>query len=93
MASEAEGPLEETAMSNLVCESNLDQMSATALEELRARVHRRSCGWVRGLRLLVRGRALVLQGQAPSYYAKQLAQHAIMEVRPRPIIANEIVVR
>jgi osmotically-inducible protein OsmY len=35
---------------------------------------------------------VVLHGQAPSYYAKQLAQHAVMRATDVRILANEIVV-
>jgi hypothetical protein len=47
-------------------------------------------GRVRDLRLLVRDQGLVLQGQAHTYYAKQLAQHAVMEMLRLVIRANEI---
>jgi hypothetical protein len=40
--------------------------------------------------LMVRGHGLVLQGRARTYYAKQLAQHAVMEAAALPILANEI---
>jgi hypothetical protein len=80
-------------MSELLCESDLAPMSADKVEELRTQVRRRSGGWVRDFRLLLRDRGLVLQGHAPTYYAKQLAQHAIMEATPLPISANEIEVR
>jgi hypothetical protein len=33
---------------------------------------------------------IVLQGRAPSYYVKQLAQHVAMEVVRLPIRANRI---
>jgi hypothetical protein len=36
---------------------------------------------------------LVLCGHAHTYYAKQLAQHAVMEASSLPIRANEIDVR
>jgi hypothetical protein len=44
---------------------------------------------VRGLRVDVKDQHLVLSGRAPSYYAKQLAQHVAMNVSPLPL-ANEI---
>jgi hypothetical protein len=47
-------------------------------------------GRVRALRLLLRDQGLVLRGQARTYYAKQLAQHAVMEAASYPIQANEI---
>ena len=60
------------------------------LDQLEAHVHSRLNGRVRRLRLLVRGHGLVLQGHAPTYYAKQLAQHAVLEATSLPILANEI---
>ncbi|MGH7137159.1 MAG: BON domain-containing protein [Pirellulales bacterium] len=44
---------------------------------------------VRYLRVDVRESGLILSGHAPSYYAKQLAQHIAMNVSPLPF-ANEI---
>ncbi|HVA48868.1 MAG TPA: BON domain-containing protein [Pirellulales bacterium] len=44
---------------------------------------------VRALRVDVREECLVLSGLAPSYYAKQLAQHIAMNVSSLPL-ANEI---
>lgn len=44
---------------------------------------------VKGLSVDVRDDRLVLSGRAPSYYAKQLAQHVAMKVSPLPL-ANEI---
>ena len=46
-----------------------------------------------GFRVLVHEQGLVLQGCAPTYYAKQLAQHIAMEVSGLPILANEIEVQ
>jgi hypothetical protein len=63
------------------------------LEALEAQVQRRLSGRVRGLRVLVRENGLILQGQAVTYHAKQLAQHAVMEQTHRPILANDIEVR
>jgi hypothetical protein len=42
------------------------------------------------LKLKVRDDGLVLRGHARTYYAKQLAQHAVMEFTKLPIRANEI---
>lgn len=65
---------------------------AGQLEDL---IQRRLLGraWVRGFRVLVHEQGLVLQGCAPTFYAKQLAQHAAMEVGGLPILANEIEVQ
>jgi hypothetical protein len=37
-----------------------------------------------------RSNGVILQGNTGTYYAKQLAQHTIMEVTSLPILANEI---
>jgi hypothetical protein len=50
-------------------------------------------GRVSGLSLSVRGERLILRGLTTTYYAKQLAQHAVMETTDIPILANEIEVR
>jgi len=59
-------------------------------EQLEARVQSRLHGRVRDFRVLVRGGGLILTGHARTYYAKQLAQHAVMEATALPIVANEI---
>jgi hypothetical protein len=54
----------------------------TLLEEvaqLEAHAQNQLNGRVRNLRLAVRDNGLILQGQAHTYYAKQLAQHVVME--------------
>ena len=61
--------------------------------QLEARVRARLVGRVRNFRLSWRGDGLVLQGQAPTYYAKQLAQHAVLESTSIRITAKEIEVR
>lgn len=63
------------------------------LESLEALMQRRLGGRVRDLRILVRGRGIILQGRASTYHAKQLAQHAAMELGGLPILANDIEVR
>ena len=45
------------------------------------------------LRMFVRDGGVVIRGVANSYYVKQLAQHAVMQLVSLPIAANEIVVR
>jgi hypothetical protein len=42
---------------------------------------------------VIQDNGLILRGQAHTYFAKQLAQHAAMEVTELPILANEIEVR
>jgi hypothetical protein len=58
-----------------------------ALEErVRCCLTRRICDF----RLLVREGGLVLRGSTRTYYAKQVAQHAVMAAANLPIRANEI---
>jgi hypothetical protein len=45
---------------------------------------------VSNFRLVVKDEGLILTGRSLSYYAKQLAQHAVMEVTAIPIVSNEI---
>ena len=47
----------------------------------------------RHIRVMYRNSGVVLQGRTRTYYAKQLAQHLVMEITNLPILANEIEVR
>jgi hypothetical protein len=60
------------------------------LDELES--HLQSClsGRILGLQLALHGDGLVLRGRTRTYYAKQLAQQALMKATPLPILANEI---
>ena len=58
--------------------------------ELAALVLARLNGRVQELRLLVHVGGIILQGRTRTYYAKQLAQHAVMEATDLLIVANEI---
>ncbi|MBM4070763.1 MAG: hypothetical protein FJ271_17685 [Planctomycetes bacterium] len=60
------------------------------IRQLEARVQSRLHGRVRSLRLQLRDTGLVLAGQAATYYAKQIAQHAVMQLSELPILANDI---
>ena len=62
-------------------------------EHLESLMQRRLGNRVRNLRVLVRATGLTLQGWAATYHAKQLAQHAAMELSDLPILANDIEVR
>jgi len=62
-------------------------------EHLEALVQRRLAGRVRDFRIRVRHDGVVLEGRAPTYHAKQIAQHAVMELVGMTIVANEIEVR
>ncbi len=62
-------------------------------EHLETMVQRRLAGRVRDLRLRLHKSGVILQGRANTYHAKQLAQHAVMELSDLPILANDIDVR
>jgi hypothetical protein len=68
----------------------MDDLRREQTVRLEARVQHRLSGRIQDLRVLVRDDGLILQGRAHTYYAKQLAQHAVMEASPLPIRANEI---
>jgi hypothetical protein len=60
------------------------------VERLGAFVRSRVGGRVRNLHVVAAANGVVLRGRAATYYAKQLAQHAVMEATDLPIVANEI---
>ena len=62
----------------------------TEEEHVECLIHRRLGSRIRDLRVLVLPAGLVLQGRAATYHAKQLAQHAVMELTDRAILANDI---
>jgi len=64
-----------------------DQIESLIRQHLLSRVR------VHQLRVIVQEQSLVLQGYVATYYSKQLAQHAAMEVSGLRILANEIEVR
>lgn len=70
-------------------------ITATQANQLEALIQQHLLGRVRvrQLRVIVQEQGLVLQGSVSTYYAKQLAQHAAMEVSGLPILANEIEVQ
>jgi hypothetical protein len=71
-------------------ENKIDLATANGATEVEARVVCRLCGQVRDFRLVVRAEGVILRGQAHTYYAKQLAQHTVMDATRLPILANEI---
>ena len=60
------------------------------LEQIETRLRGQLMGRIRDLTLLRRHDGLVLRGFSRTYYAKQLAQHAVMQAIDLPILANEI---
>jgi osmotically-inducible protein OsmY len=77
-------------MENQADEKNIDVTTVNGATELEAQVQCRLSGQIHDFRLVVAGGGLVLRGHTHTYYAKQLAQHAVMEATGLPIVANEI---
>ncbi len=59
-------------------------------ENLENLMQRRLGNRIRDLRVLVLPKGLILQGRTNTYHAKQLAQHAAMDLGELPIAANDI---
>lgn len=70
-----------------------DTSAAVPVDLLEKHLQRRLIGRVRDLHVESQGQGLILRGWARTYYAKQLAQHAAMEVTGLQILANEIMVQ
>ena len=62
----------------------------SGIELLEHRVQQKLNGRVAALRLSHEHQGVVIHGFADTYYAKQLAQHVVMEESDLPILANEI---
>ena len=73
---------------------NEQAQTDTEMRETLARIeHHVRCrltGLLRDFQLFFRDKGLVLRGHVHTYYAKQLAQHAVMEASRLPILANEM---
>lgn len=71
----------------------METIAATeAVLGLEQQLYERLGGRVRNLRVIRRDGQLVLEGSSHSFYAKQLATHALMEFDPAEELVNEIVV-
>lgn len=61
--------------------------------ELAERLQQQLARRFRGLQVAVAEGGLVLKGRVGTYYAKQVAQHLVMQLTDLPILANEIEVQ
>jgi hypothetical protein len=71
-------------------EPSIDLATSNGATQLEAHIQCRLGGHIRDFRLVVVDKGLILRGRARTYYAKQLAQHAVMEATELLILANEI---
>ncbi len=70
------------------------ELSRTAeIDELEAHVQSKLGNRIRDLHIEQRYGGLVLYGYSGTYYAKQLAQHAVLGATDIPIVSNEIEVK
>lgn len=60
------------------------------LDRLGAQVQHELSGRLLDFRLKRKGAGVVLTGRVRTYYAKQLAQHAVMRATDLPIVVNAI---
>jgi hypothetical protein len=68
----------------------IDQVTMSREEHLEAMMYRRLGNRIRDLRVRIDPAGVILQGRTATYHAKQLAQHAAMELSNLPILANDI---
>src|ERR1700730_9557207 len=84
-----------TRMSTQVLEESLKgsipvESGPAPSEYLEAQLRQRLGSRVRDVRVVLRHDGVILQGWTATYHAKQLAQHAAMELADMRILANEI---
>jgi hypothetical protein len=71
-------------------QTQTDTATPENLARIEQHVRCRLTGLLHDFQLVFRDKGLVLRGHVHTYYAKQLAQHAIMEASSLPICANEM---
>ena len=67
-----------------------DRMEQEQLDRIGQRVQYQLSGRLQDFRLKRESAGLVLRGRVRTYYAKQLAQHAVMAAIDLPIVRNDI---
>ncbi len=68
----------------------LDPLPLNFPANVEACVRSRLSGRIRDLCVVLQDGGVVLRGHTHTFYAKQLAQHAVMNATDRPIVANLI---
>jgi hypothetical protein len=77
-------------MASLMLNLRDESMAGLSVEDLERVVNGRLQGRVSAFQLFLEGQGLVLRGTARTFYAKQMAQHLVMELTTLPIVANGI---
>ena len=68
----------------------IDAATTDGIAEIEALVQCQLNGRVYEFGVVRVAEGLILRGHAHTYYAKQLAQHLVMQATDAPIVANEI---
>lgn len=68
----------------------VSRAAATQAATIRRKVAERTSGQIRDLSVAVEHRGVVLSGHTASFYSKQLAQHAAMQMTGDLPLVNEI---
>jgi hypothetical protein len=87
------GPYREDRGAEMDATVYFDRATVTVEPSLEMLLQHRLGNRIRNLRVVYQGVGIVLKGRALTYHAKQLAQHAAMELSDLPILANDIEVR
>jgi hypothetical protein len=69
---------------------NADDKTSDKEMQLETHLQARLGSRARRIRVVCQNNGVILHGSAPTYHAKQLAQHLVMEITDLPILANEI---
>jgi hypothetical protein len=77
-------------MNGLTPDQGVEETSSDRTTELELHIQSRLGGLIREFRLVVVNGGLILRGRTYTYYAKQIAQHEVMQGSTLPILANEI---
>lgn len=67
-----------------------DEMNQEQLDRIGQRMQHQLSGRLHGFHLKQGRAGLILRGRVRTYYAKQLAQHAVMAATDLPIMRNDI---
>ncbi len=67
-----------------------DGINQEQLDRIGQRVQHQLCGRLHDFHLKQGRAGLILRGRVRTYYAKQLAQHAVMAATDLPIMRNDI---
>jgi hypothetical protein len=77
-------------MNRSSCEVEGGHPASGDVKQLEAHLQSHLGRRIKELQLSLRENGLILRGRCRTYYAKQLAQHAVMSATLCPIVANEI---